>query len=417
MSQLFVDHIFDPNDDASISSKLSNLLALVRKHLGMEVAFISEFMSDELVFKIVDKDATNTTVQAGLASPIDETYCKKIADNKLDPITHDAKNNPITKVMPATEALNIGSYLGVPITLSDGEVYGSFCCYKSHADNSLNDRDLAFLKLISEIATELIEKKIQFELLHNDAKAAIEHIINSNKIEMYFQPIFSLTTNTLSGFESLSRFFTEPYRTPDVWFNEAAQLGLGESLEMLAIRNTLEYIDKFDEACYISINTSPEHILSGALAKTFEQVDCKRIVLEVTEHTQIIDYNALREALKPLRDRGLRLAIDDAGAGFSSFQHILELEADIIKLDISLTQNINKERSKYLLAKALCGFAKAINCIILAEGIETQEELYTLRKLGVDKVQGYFIGRPAPFAEAIKYQTSTLSSSTENKIK
>jgi EAL domain-containing protein (putative c-di-GMP-specific phosphodiesterase class I) len=97
------------------------------------------------------------------------------------------------------------------------------------------------------------------------------------------------------------------------------------------------------------------------------------------------------------------LAIDDVGAGFSSFQHILELEADIIKLDISLTQNINKDNRKFLLAKALCGFAKAIDCSIVAEGIETQAELNALRKLNVDNVQGYFIGRPAPIEDASKH--------------
>jgi EAL domain-containing protein (putative c-di-GMP-specific phosphodiesterase class I) len=287
-------------------------------------------------------------------------------------------------------------------------MYGTFCCYKSHPDDSLNGRDLTFLTLISEVAAELIEKNVQFEMLNKDAKLAIENVIKTKGIDIYFQPIFNLNTNKISGFEALSRFTSIPYRTPDIWFNEATQLGLGEPLEMLAIQNTLDYIDKFDKATYISVNTAPEHILSGAIAKVFEQIDCNQIVLELTEHTQVLDYPAMREALKPLRIKGMRLAIDDAGAGFSSFQHILELEADIIKLDISLTQNINKERSKYLLAKALCGFAKAINCIILAEGVETQDELDTLRVLGVDKVQGYLLGRPAPFEDVVKYQTTTL---------
>ena len=91
----------------------------------------------------------------------------------------------------------------------------------------------------------------------------------------------------------------------------------------------------------------------------------------------------MRAALRPLRNKGLRLAID-IGAGFSSFQHILELEADIIKLDISLTQNINTDDRKFLLAKALCGFAKAIDCTIVAEGIETAEELNSLRILNMN---------------------------------
>ncbi|WP_290294312.1 EAL domain-containing protein [Pseudoalteromonas sp. APC 3358] len=272
----------------------------------------------------------------------------------------------------------------------------------------MNDRDLSFLRLISEIATELIEKKVQSDILNNESKSLIENIIKTNDITIYFQPIFNLSTNQLSGYESLSRFFIEPYKTPDIWFKDAEKLGLGEALEILAIQNTLHCLDQFDEKAYITINTSPQHILSGSIDKVLQSIDCNRIILEVTEHSPILDYQAMRTALRPLRNRGLKLAIDDVGAGFSSFQHILELEADIIKLDISLTQNINTDRRKFLLAKALCGFVKAINCSIVAEGIENQDELNTLRKLGVDNVQGYFIGRPAPIEDAIQYQTITL---------
>lgn len=411
METIFRNHIYGAKHENTIATKLSKLLALVRKHLDMDVAFISEFISGERVFKFVNNQSTNKAVTVGNSDPIEDTYCKKIADNQLDPIIPDTKNHPITKVMPVTEKLNIGAYIGVPIILSCGNIYGTFCCFKSHADDSLNNRDLSFLKVIAEMATELIEKKFKYDQLHHDAKSAIEQVIKNKSIKMYFQPIFCLATNKVAGYESLSRFFTEPYKTPDVWFNQAAQLGLSEPLEMLAIKTTLDQIDQidqFDHAKYISINTSPAHILSGALAKVLQNVNCQRIVVELTEHTKILDYQAVRIALQPLRDKGIRLAIDDAGAGFASFQHILELEADIIKLDITLTQNINKERSKYLLAKALCGFAKAINCIILAEGIETKEELNALRNLGVDKVQGYLLGRPAPVADAICHQKTTL---------
>jgi EAL domain-containing protein (putative c-di-GMP-specific phosphodiesterase class I) len=91
---------------------------------------------------------------------------------------------------------------------------------------------------------------------------------------------------------------------------------------------------------------------------------------------------------------GLRLAIDDAGSGYSGFHHVLELDADIIKLDITLTQNIHSSKRKYLLAKALCAFSKAINCRIIAETVE---------ELEVDAFQGYFIGRPMPIKEAVSF--------------
>jgi len=400
--------LVDQQSNASIEAKLANLLALVRKHLDMDVAFISEFINDERVFKVVDNPSENQIVKVGNADPINETYCQKITDDKLSPIITNTYANPITKAMPVTEKLGIGAYIGVPINLSNGKLYGTFCCYKSHHDESLNDRDLSFLNIISEIATGLIEKNLSKSISRNHAKSAIEQIISDNDISIYFQPIFSLKNNKVAGFESLARFFTTPYKTPDVWFKEAKKVGLNEALEMLAIKNAVTNIDKFNNSTYIAINCSPSHILSGALENTLQNIDCTRLVLEITEHSPISDYEKMRTALRPLRNKGLRLAIDDVGAGFSSFQHILELEADIIKLDISLTQNINTDDRKFLLAKALCGFAKAIDCTIVAEGIETEEELNSLRKLNVDSVQGYFIGRPTAINDALSLLNATL---------
>lgn len=400
--------LVDQQSNASIEAKLANLLALVRKHLDMDVAFISEFINDERVFKVVDNPSENQIVKVGNADPINETYCQKITDDKLSPIITNTYANPITKAMPVTEKLGIGAYIGVPINLSNGKLYGTFCCYKSHHDESLNDRDLSFLNIISEIATGLIEKNLSKSISRNHAKSAIEQIISDNDISMYFQPIYNLRHNKIAGFESLARFFTTPYKTPDVWFKEAKKVGLNEALEMLAIKNAVTNIAKFNNSTYIAINCSPSHILSGALENTLQNIDCTRLVLEITEHSPISDYEKMRTSLRPLRNRGLRLAIDDVGAGFSSFQHILELEADIIKLDISLTQNINTDDRKFLLAKALCGFAKAIDCTIVAEGIETEEELNSLRKLNVDSVQGYFIGRPTAINDALSLLNATL---------
>ena len=400
--------LVDQQSNASIEAKLADLLALVRKHLDMDVAFISEFINDERVFKVVDNPSENQIVKVGNADPINETYCQKITDDKLSPIITNTYANPITKAMPVTEKLGIGAYIGVPINLSNGKLYGTFCCYKSHHDESLNDRDLSFLNIISEIATGLIEKNLSKSISRNHAKSAIEQIISDNDISIYFQPIFSLKNNKVAGFESLARFFTTPYKTPDVWFKEAKKVGLNETLEMLAIENAVTNIAKFNNSTYIAINCSPSHILSGALENTLQNIDCTRLVLEITEHSPISDYEKMRTSLRPLRSKGLRLAIDDVGAGFSSFQHILELEADIIKLDISLTQNINTDDRKFLLAKALCGFAKAIDCTIVAEGIETEEELNSLRKLNVDSVQGYFIGRPAAINDALSLLNATL---------
>lgn len=394
----------------SIILRLNRLVRLMRKHLDMDVAFISEFTESERLLKIVDTKHINPIVEAGASDPLNESYCKRITDNELDNIINDTKSNQITRDMPVTKKLNIGSYLGVPITLSSGDIYGTFCCYKEQKDETLNKRDLSFLQLVSDLASEIIDKQLQEFHEIETTKAKIIDVITNNNVKMHYQPIYSLKTNSPVGYESLSRFNSEPYRPPNIWFSEAEKIGLGESLEMLAIKNTLKSLGRFDTSQHISINTSPDHILSGAVSKVFADIaDCSNIVLEITEHSPVYEYQKIVSILEPLRNKGLRLAVDDVGAGYSSFKHILELQADIIKFDSSLVRDINKDCRKFVLAKALCSFAEDIGCEIIAEGVETSEEVNSLRTLGIDKVQGYYLGYPQPIDNALQHQTLSIA--------
>jgi EAL domain-containing protein (putative c-di-GMP-specific phosphodiesterase class I) len=123
------------------------------------------------------------------------------------------------------------------------------------------------------------------------------------------------------------------------------------------------------------------------------------LVVEVTEHAPISDYGAIREAMSRLQASGCRLAVDDAGAGFASLRHILELKPAFIKLDISLTRGIDSNRDSRALSTALLSFADSIGANIIAEGIETESELLALLTLGVRFGQGFLLGRPAPASD------------------
>jgi EAL domain-containing protein (putative c-di-GMP-specific phosphodiesterase class I) len=128
----------------------------------------------------------------------------------------------------------------------------------------------------------------------------------------------------------------------------------------------------------------------------------EQIVLEITEHAHVKDYDHLLLALQPYRSRGIRLAVDDAGAGYSSLQHILQIRPDFIKLDAALTRHIDLDPARKALALALVAFARDTGSWIVAEGVETSSELKTLRSIGIDRAQGYFLGRPTPFRHAAK---------------
>lgn len=127
----------------------------------------------------------------------------------------------------------------------------------------------------------------------------------------------------------------------------------------------------------------------------------ERIVLEITEHAHIEDYDQLLRALEPLRARGVRLAVHDAGAGYAGLQHILQIHPDLIKLDIGLTRSIDLDPARRALASALTVFAREVGCRIIAEGVETASELAALRAIGIEKAQGYFLGRSTPLADAV----------------
>lgn len=217
---------------------------------------------------------------------------------------------------------------------------------------------------------------------------------------MVFQPIVDLLDDTSIGFEALSRFDVEPTRGPDRWFVEAMTVGLGLDLETQALRNALARIPDLQPGQFLSVNVSPSAMLGDAYQRLGDAVPWDRVVIELTEHTNIDDYASVLRALQPLRDLGARLSVDDAGAGFASLRHILHLAPDFIKLDISICRDIDKDPARRALASALVAFARDTGSVLIAEGIEREEERRALTELGVRFGQGYLLGRPAELPDA-----------------
>ena len=224
----------------------------------------------------------------------------------------------------------------------------------------------------------------------------IRGVLKGDALSMVFQPIVELADGRIVGFEALSRFAAEPRRSPDVWFAEAAAVGLLVDLELAALRAAFSHFDRLPPDAYLSVNLSPETVPSPQLADLLAGLPGERIVVEVTEHAPVDDYDTLNDALASLRALGCRLAIDDTGAGFASLRHILRLAPDIIKLDITLTRGLDSDRARRALATALISFANEIGATLVAEGVETQPEVDALRALGVGLGQGYFFARPGP---------------------
>jgi EAL domain-containing protein (putative c-di-GMP-specific phosphodiesterase class I) len=144
--------------------------------------------------------------------------------------------------------------------------------------------------------------------------------------------------------------------------------------------------------------------VTGAFEALLSAYDMARVIVEITEHTTVPDYDRLRACLRGLQSRGVQVAIDDAGAGFASLRHILQLSPDIIKLDISLTRGIDSDTRRQTMVSAIQTFASGTNAAIVVEGVENESELGTLIGLGIEYGQGFHLGRPGPLEVVLSGQ-------------
>jgi EAL domain-containing protein (putative c-di-GMP-specific phosphodiesterase class I)/CheY-like chemotaxis protein len=248
--------------------------------------------------------------------------------------------------------------------------------------------------IVAELTSQLRREEIEHE--QEDARRGeIERFVAGDGLSMVFQPVVDLQTDEVVGMEALARFRSLPLRPPNEWFAEAVELELGVQLEMASVRQALRALPGLPETAFLSINCS-HRAASSPQFLSLLSLDAPRLVLEITEHEAVEDYDTLIDALKDLREQGLQVAIDDAGAGFASMRHTLQIAPDIVKLDISLTRDIDTDHGRQALASALVSFADEMGITIVAEGIETAAELAQLLQLGVRFGQGYYLAEPTP---------------------
>jgi EAL domain-containing protein (putative c-di-GMP-specific phosphodiesterase class I)/DNA-binding NarL/FixJ family response regulator len=224
----------------------------------------------------------------------------------------------------------------------------------------------------------------------------IEEAIHGDALETVFQPIVDLDDGTIRGVEALTRFMSRPRRSPETWFVEAASQGLLTQLELAAASRALEHLDEIPDDVYLSVNVSTETLCEPRLTRLLQAIPAARVVLELTERTPVVDYAEMSVWLADLRALGSRLAVDDVGKGFSGLGHLVELSPDLLKFDRSLVAGVDADATKSGLITRLTSFADEVGMGVVAEGIETEAELHTLRALGVGTGQGFLLGRPGP---------------------
>ncbi|HLN07178.1 MAG TPA: EAL domain-containing protein [Acidimicrobiales bacterium] len=232
-----------------------------------------------------------------------------------------------------------------------------------------------------------------------EARRRVEQLLADGSIRVAFQPIVDLATKKVIGYEALSRFPGDAGISPQMWFAEAAEVGLQIEIEMAAIRTALGHLEHLPADAFISLNVSPVTAGSAVLREVLASVKGSRVVLEITENAAADGYEQVTDAVGVLRASGVRIALDDTGSGTVSFSNLFDVHADIIKIDIDVTRGIASDPMKEAMASALKSLADRSGAMSIAEGIETEEELDLLKGLDVHAGQGYLFGRPESVSE------------------
>ena len=295
----------------------------------------------------------------------------------------------------------------MPVRLSDGTLYGTFCAAGLTSDKGLTKRDQSLMEVLAHAAAVIIEPDVRDRARHAEIAGRLAPILATGGPTVVLQPIVDLATGQRIGAEALSRFPIEWGKPPDICFEEAHSIGEGDRLELLALRRAAEYLDEVSG--YVAMNVSPGTLLTPECTELLTEFSLDRVLLELSEHDQVADYGALMAVLDPLRARGMRLAIDDVGAGFSSLRHIILTAPDVIKLDRSIVDGVSSDPVLRSLVRSLVDFAEGCEARVVAEGIETAADGDVLCSLGVDSGQGWFYGRPGPAADLPAAATRPVS--------
>lgn len=372
--------------------KIAELLRTAKDSLGLSLTFLSRL--DGTVQHLEVVESSIPFFHDGQTQPQATSLCQAILDGKLPSVIPNIAKLPEAKRLPAARFPRIRSYVSVPVSLSDGTLYGTFCAAGFTADNDLSKRDRALMEVLASVAATIIEPGIQERHRESVIRDQLKPVIEAGGPHIVYQPIVTLSDGARIGAEALSRFPAEWGKPPDEVFGEATSIGIGIELELQAVRGAVSPLA--DVTGYLAINFSPQALLDPRCREFLMDLPGERIVLELSEHDRVEDYGALSAALAPLRRNGMRLAIDDVGAGFSSLRHILLTAPDVIKLDRSIVAGVAADPVLRTLVRALVDFGHGANALIVAEGVETGLDAIALRDSGVDYGQGWYFARPGP---------------------
>src|SRR5512132_3139965 len=238
---------------ATPKETIERILTLARRQLGMDVAFVSAIENGLEKIRATEGDAESFGLDGGISIPLEESYCNLMVKGQLSNVVPDTKADERGKNLAVTTSANIGAYVGVPVHLWDGRLYGTLCCLSHAAEPSLDERDARFMQVLAAV----IGDQVEYQTLQDERKNMLADRVQTALVEgvnVVFQPVFDLEDGDVFAYEALARFPVEPYRPPSDWFADAAEVGLGVELELAAIESALTQLDALAPEVRLALN-------------------------------------------------------------------------------------------------------------------------------------------------------------------
>lgn len=366
-------------------------LAFMRGHLGMDVAYLSEFKDGGVLLRSVDAcEWMCENIFEGMQLSADQTYCERVVSGTVPEAISDTAELRDRPAIRSIGDITIRSQISIPIRRRNGSAFGMFCCFSVKPASGFNRHDLVLMRSFASLAAEHISGAMTVDAGRAALRVIFEHLMETSSIDMVFQPIMRMATGRPIGFEALSRFRSEPYRPPNLWFDDAKSIGMLADLETWVIEHALSYQPRIPEGCFLSVNASIATIETGLLPDLVQAFQPERVVFEITDLDSVEESEHLLDETVLLRQRGARFALGFSGSSPIEFEQITRLKPDFVKLDIAKSLT-----GSPLPLASIVDLAKSFDAELIAERVETETDLLAILDHKIPSGQGYLLGRPA----------------------
>jgi len=378
--------------------KVTDLLDVLRQHLAMDATALAIWLDGQLVIQLFAGDGRGfgltpgTTVRGG-----DELY-RDVVEGRVPALSNNVDAEGRSRDSTVLNALGVGAYVLAALTDPRDERYGLLCCLAHGSCPGLHDRHRQFVDLIVTFLRDSLLDLRQIWQTRSQIWSRISDLIDAGGPKIAFQPIVRLGTGEIVGLEALARFppggHGAAHSTED-WFREARLVGLGSELDLAALGRAAEALPRLPKHLKLAVNSTPSTFASGLVTFVRDLPNHDQLIIEITEQETYPPEPGMLLAVSQLRELGVRIAIDDAGTGYSGLEKLVQLRPDVIKIDQVLTRGVDRDPARRAIITGLVRLAGELGGVAIAEGIESRAERDAMISAGVRYGQGYYLGRPS----------------------